>query len=176
LDTPPGTKILLKGTVKTKSSSLLLYSKCCVVLGGHVDYLVQKWRANKDILSHVRDGTGNSTADAPPAWVPFGHKQVNKVDTTKKSLQQQVNKEDDGTSDFSQSRQAAVAEAMQDKLKVNKTFTQQTTPQVVSTATERPQSGSSTTATSAYATGNTFTNKPEFVKRKAFYKLFFLKT
>jgi hypothetical protein len=159
LDTPPGTKVLLKGTVRTRSSSLLLYNKCCVVLGGNVEYLVQKWRTNKDMLNHVREGTGNN-GDAPPPWVPFGQKQINKVDTTQKSLQQQV-KEDDGTSDFSQARQAALAEAMQEKLKVNKTFTHQTVQVPAVAVTERPASGSSVASGTFVASSA----KPDFVKK-----------
>jgi hypothetical protein len=120
-------------------------------MGGHVDYLVQKWRTNKDILSHVRENVGNNV-DAPPAWVPFGHKQVNVVDTSQKSLQHQV-KEDDGTSEFSQARQAALAEAMQEKLKVHKTFTHQTVQGPTASAADRPESASSTS-----------NFKPDFIK------------
>ncbi len=154
LDTPPGTKVFLKGIVKTKSSSLLLTKQCCQVLGGHVDYLVQKWRTAKDILNNVRNnnnanGDGAVRNDAPPPWVPFGAKQTNRVDTSKKSLQQ-TTKEDDGTSEFSQARQAALAAAMQEKLNVNKTFIQQSVQAPVeptpTTAPTRPLSSTAPVA------------------------------
>ena len=47
------------------------------------------------------------------------------VDTTKKVFAQNEKQEEDGSSEFSQARQAALAEAMEAKSKVTKTFTQQ---------------------------------------------------
>ena len=47
-----------------------------------------------------------------------------KVDTTKKVLKNEV-QEEDKSSEFSQARQAALAEALQAKSKVNKNHTQQ---------------------------------------------------
>jgi hypothetical protein len=96
------------------------------------------------LLQHVR--AMNMTEIAPPPWVPFGTKQTNQgvylffnsncihfclnihkiVDTSKKVLAQNEKPEEDGTSEFSQARQAALAEAIQAKSKVTKTFTQQT--------------------------------------------------
>ena len=123
LETAPGTKILLKGTIKAKTSSLLLNNKVCQVLGGNVEHLYSKWKQTKDLANHVRIGNTNDGSSAP-TWVPFGSQQANKVDTSKKTLKQ-VESTEDETSEFSQQRQAALAEAMQDKLKIDKTFIHQ---------------------------------------------------
>jgi hypothetical protein len=47
------------------------------------------------------------------------------VDTTKKVFAQNEKQEVDETSEFSQARQAALAEALEARSKVTKTFTQQ---------------------------------------------------
>ena len=67
----------------------------------------------------------NGAMAAAPPWVPFGVRQINQVDTSKKVFAQNEKQEEDSTSDFSQARQAALAEAMEAKLKITKTFTQQ---------------------------------------------------
>lgn len=141
------------------------------VLGGEVDYIVTKWKANKvsikslllllrvlnsnrfewkqqqDLYNHVR--TFCQTDNPPPPWVPFGIKQKNLgnyplsskkvvswvlnfvilVDTSKKVFAESAQKEEvDSTSEFSQARQAALAEALEAKSKVVKTFTQLVRP------------------------------------------------
>lgn len=53
LNTPPGTKILLKGTIKVKSNLLMLDNQNCQVLGGDVEYLVAKWKEQKVTTSRV---------------------------------------------------------------------------------------------------------------------------
>lgn len=122
INTPPGTKILIKGSIKIKSNLLILNNQSCQVLGGHVEYLVAKWKTAKELQQHVRVV---NLATAPPPWVPFGVRQVNQVDTSKKVFAQNETQEEDATSEFSQARQAALAEAMEAKLKITKTFTQQ---------------------------------------------------
>lgn len=47
IETPPGTKLLLKGTVKAKTSSLLLTNASCQVLGGIVEQIYKKWKTNR---------------------------------------------------------------------------------------------------------------------------------
>jgi tudor domain-containing protein 3 len=44
LNTPPGTKILLKGLIKIKSGLLLIDSRNMSILGGNVEHLVTKWK------------------------------------------------------------------------------------------------------------------------------------
>ena len=75
---------------------LILNPKICEVLGGNVDHLIQKWKQSKVLfcfkhkqskmnvilnkskelqeLQHMRGK--NLTHSAPPAWVPFGTRQV----------------------------------------------------------------------------------------------------
>ena len=125
LDTPPGTKLLLKGTIKAKTSSLLLNNQVCQVLGGVVEHLYTKWKTTKDLAHLVRTGGNSTDGSAAPTWVPFGAQQANKVDTSKKTLAQAETSVENESSEFSQQRQAALAEAMQDKLKINKTFIHQ---------------------------------------------------
>lgn len=73
LNTPPGTKIFLNGEIKIKSNMFLLFAKNIKILGGHVDYLVEKWKLTKDLSSHVRKMCMTDTP--PPPWVPFGKHQ-----------------------------------------------------------------------------------------------------
>ena len=122
LNTPPGTKILLKGHIKIKANLLIIDNQTCQILGGHVEYLVNKWKTNKELSHHVR--TANSST-APPPWVPFGVRQVSQVDTSKKALAQNEKSEEESNTEFSQARQAALAEAMEAKLKITKTFVAQ---------------------------------------------------
>ena len=53
LNTPPGTKILLKGTIKIRSNLLMLDNQNCEVLGGDVGYLVAKWKEQKVTTSQI---------------------------------------------------------------------------------------------------------------------------
>ncbi len=122
LNTPPGTKMLIKGSIRIKSNMLILNNQTCQILGGTVDHLVKKWMTNKELQQHVRVV---NLATAPPPWTPFGVRQVNQVDTSKKVFAQNQTQEEDTNSEFSQARQAALAEAMEAKLKITKTFTQQ---------------------------------------------------
>lgn len=121
LNTPPGTKILLQGKIKIRSNLLIIGNENCQVLGGNVDYLITKWKTQKELAQHVRAFVSNSSR---PPWVPFGTAQKNQVDTSQKVLKNEVN-EEDSTSEFSQARQAALAEALKAKSKINKPFTQQ---------------------------------------------------
>lgn len=100
----------------------MLNNANCQVLGGYVDYLVSKWKTNKELQQHVRVV---NLATAPPPWVAFGMKQTIQVDTSKKVFAQNEKQAEDETSEFSQARQAALAEAMEAKLKITKTFAPQ---------------------------------------------------
>lgn len=50
LNTPPGTKVKLLGTIQVKNGILLLDDSKISVLGGEVDHMVEKWE-----LQRVRD-------------------------------------------------------------------------------------------------------------------------
>lgn len=50
LNTPPGTKVKLFGTVQVKNGFMLLDDSNISVLGGEVDHMVEKWE-----IQRVRD-------------------------------------------------------------------------------------------------------------------------
>lgn len=50
LDTPPGTKLLLKPRTKVANGFYILNDETCQVLGGNVTELYQKWKLNKVCL------------------------------------------------------------------------------------------------------------------------------
>lgn len=78
--------------------------------------------SSQELMQMVR--SANRTQTVPPPWVPFGSSQANQVDTSKKVLEQTIKQETESSSEFSQARQAALAEALEAKLKITKTFTQ----------------------------------------------------
>ena len=47
LNTPPGTKVKLLGTVQVKNGLLLLDDSNISVLGGEVDHMVEKWELQR---------------------------------------------------------------------------------------------------------------------------------
>lgn len=47
LNTPPGTKVKLLGTVQIKNGLLLLDDSKISVLGGEVDHMVEKWELQR---------------------------------------------------------------------------------------------------------------------------------
>lgn len=47
LNTPPGTKLKLLGTVQVKNGLLLLDDSKISVLGGEVDHMVEKWELQR---------------------------------------------------------------------------------------------------------------------------------
>jgi hypothetical protein len=121
LNTPPGTKVLLKGPIKIKSNLLILNSKNSQILGGKVDHLIEKWKTTRDIQQHTRMTSLAETA--PPPWVPFGRRLEQVIDTTQKVLgNENGNETNNDDSQFTQARQNALAEAMAAKLKITKTF------------------------------------------------------
>uniref|UniRef100_A0A0G4HN00 RecQ-mediated genome instability protein 1 n=1 Tax=Chromera velia CCMP2878 TaxID=1169474 RepID=A0A0G4HN00_9ALVE len=94
--TPPGTKILVAGggrgksTVETRNGILLLSDACVSVLGGHVEVLVESWKATNEVQqmrTAVRAGRGGAggaagaaaaggggggeSAAGPPRFKPF---------------------------------------------------------------------------------------------------------
>lgn len=47
LNTPPGTKIKLSGTVEVRNGFLLLDDSNTAVLGGEVEHLIEKWELQR---------------------------------------------------------------------------------------------------------------------------------
>lgn len=53
LNTPPGTKVKLLGTVQVRNGLLLLDDSKISVLGGEVDHMVEKWELQRVRASFV---------------------------------------------------------------------------------------------------------------------------
>uniref|UniRef100_A0A3B4ANH6 Survival of motor neuron-related-splicing factor 30 n=1 Tax=Periophthalmus magnuspinnatus TaxID=409849 RepID=A0A3B4ANH6_9GOBI len=120
LNTPPGTKVKLLGTVHIKNGLLLLDDSKICVLGGEVDHMVEKWELQRSLAKHSRNNIG--AEGGPPPFVPFGQKCARKeeVDSreldNKKTLQSQTAiKNVDENDEFEKQRTAAIAEVAKTK-------------------------------------------------------------
>ncbi|XP_068123934.1 tudor domain-containing protein 3 isoform X2 [Hyperolius riggenbachi] len=125
LNTPPGTKVKLLGTVEVKNGCLLLDDTNTVVLGGEVEALIEKWELQRSLSKHSRSNIG--TEGGPPPFVPFGQHRVSatSVDSkeldSRKTLQASSATKPVGENDeFEKQRTAAIAEVA--KSKETKTF------------------------------------------------------
>lgn len=123
LDIPPGSKILLKGTVAVEHGFLLLTNKNCQLIGGRVLKMAESWELKK-MLSKQSKLRG-VTEGGPPPFVPFGHriqdaKVVNQKDNFKSLTAKKEEKKEEG--EFEQQRKATIAEALQAKEEKSKTF------------------------------------------------------
>ncbi|XP_072321752.1 tudor domain-containing protein 3 [Eucyclogobius newberryi] len=120
LNTPPGTKVKLLGTVQVKNGLLLLDDSKISVLGGEVDHMVEKWELQRSLAKHSRNNIG--AEGGPPPFVPFGQKCARKeeLDSSeldhRKTLQSQtVAKNVDENDEFEKQRLAAIAEVAKSK-------------------------------------------------------------
>ncbi|XP_012218057.1 tudor domain-containing protein 3 isoform X2 [Linepithema humile] len=112
LNTPPGTKILVKsgGLPTSHGIFLIIPSHIIHVLGGRVNNLVEKWELNKKLALHTR--VRSAEEGGPPPWIPFG-KKIIKVSEQDKNFKALVEKEKTGkeNSEFETQRKDAIAEA-----------------------------------------------------------------
>ncbi|XP_018397816.1 PREDICTED: tudor domain-containing protein 3 isoform X2 [Cyphomyrmex costatus] len=112
LNTPPGTKILIKtGTLPMSHGLLLLIpSHLIYVLGGKVVNLVEKWELNKKLALHTR--VRSTEEGGPPPWIPFGKKivKVSEQDKNFKALAEKEKPSKENT-EFETQRKDAIAEA-----------------------------------------------------------------
>ncbi|XP_053563918.1 tudor domain-containing protein 3 [Bombina bombina] len=125
LNTPPGTKIKLLGTVEVKNGCLLLDDTNTVVLGGEVEHLIEKWELQRSLSKHSRSNIG--TEGGPPPFVPFGQRHMSAVtgdtkelDSRKTLLVSSAAKTAVENDEFEKQRTAAIAEVA--KSKETKTF------------------------------------------------------
>lgn len=72
LNTPPGTKIKLLGTIQVKNGLLLLDDSKISNLGGEVDHMVEKWELQRSFSKHSRSNIG--AEGGPPPFLPFGQR------------------------------------------------------------------------------------------------------
>ncbi|XP_035266852.1 tudor domain-containing protein 3 isoform X1 [Anguilla anguilla] len=120
LNTPPGTKVKLLGTVLVKNGFLLLDDSKIHVLGGEVDHMVEKWELQRSLAKHSRTNIG---ADGgPPPFLPFGQKCVTKEQVDSRELDQRKTlqvtsavKTADENDEFEKQRIAAIAEIAKSK-------------------------------------------------------------
>ncbi|KAM8876367.1 tudor domain-containing protein 3 isoform 1-T1 [Synchiropus picturatus] len=119
LDTPPGTKVKLLGTILVKNGFLLLDDTKISVLGGEVDQMVEKWELQRRLAKHNRNNIG--AEGGPPPFVPFGQRcvqnEVNSCELDKRKTLQAVNvvKTADENDEFEKQRTAAIAEVAKSK-------------------------------------------------------------
>ncbi|XP_029284417.1 tudor domain-containing protein 3 isoform X2 [Cottoperca gobio] len=120
LNTPPGTKVKLLGTVQVRNGLLLLDDSKISVLGGEVYHMVEKWELQRSLAKHSRSNIG--AEGGPPPFVPFGQKceRKDEVDSRdldqRKTLQSQnVVKSPEENDEFEKQRTAAIAEVAKTK-------------------------------------------------------------
>ncbi|XP_041460348.1 tudor domain-containing protein 3-like [Lytechinus variegatus] len=131
LNTPPGTKVLLKGSVDMTNGLLMLSPSTLKVLGGRVEDMVERWEVAKQLAHHTR--TTLVGEGAPPPWVPFGqrHRVQNHSDSRqkidgpgkKRTLNLDKNREQtDQDREFEEQRKAAIKELDQARGQGGKKF------------------------------------------------------
>ncbi|CAN9507222.1 unnamed protein product [Ophioblennius macclurei] len=120
LNTPPGTKVKLLGTVQVKNGLLLLDDSKISVLGGEVDHMVEKWELQRSLAKHSRSNIG--AEGGPPPFVQFGQKCARKDEVDSRDLDQRktlqthsVAKSPDENDEFEKQRTAAIAEVAKTK-------------------------------------------------------------
>ncbi|TTA54955.1 Tudor domain-containing protein 3 [Bagarius yarrelli] len=119
LNTPPGTKVKLLGTVPVKNGFLLLDDYKLTVLGGEVDHLIEKWELQRSLAKHSRTNIG--AEGGPPPFVPFGQKCVRKDEVDSRTLDQKKTLQSNNISkanendEFEKQRIAAIAEVAKSK-------------------------------------------------------------
>lgn len=115
----PGTKVLLKNTIKIVQGFLALTPQNISILGGHVQALFEKWESVRALSKYgivgigSKKGAGESLKGTPPPWIAFGAKMKSTDEATFKSLDapakpKEVSKEEH---EFLTSRNNAIAEA-----------------------------------------------------------------
>lgn len=67
---PPGTKLLIKNSLKICSGKILLMCNSCQVLGGRVDHLFKAWQTNRATMSNRKQKKheGAGEGEAPPMF------------------------------------------------------------------------------------------------------------
>ncbi|KAL7854675.1 hypothetical protein SRHO_G00168650 [Serrasalmus rhombeus] len=120
LNTPPGTKVKLLGTVPVKNGFLLLDDAKITVLGGEVDHMIEKWELQRSLAKHSRSNIG--AEGGPPPFLPFGQKCVRKEEVDSRALDQRKTlqssnaaKTTNENDEFEKQRIAAIAEIAKSK-------------------------------------------------------------
>ncbi|XP_037103109.1 tudor domain-containing protein 3 isoform X2 [Syngnathus acus] len=113
LNTPPGTKFKLLGTVLIRNGFLLLDDSNISILGGEVEHMVEKWELQRSLAKHSRNNIG--AEGGPPPFLAFGQKNAKKdemdiEELDKRKTLQSVVKTAEENDEFAKQRTAAIAE------------------------------------------------------------------
>lgn len=112
LNTPPGTKVLIRGGNILMSHGMILLRPMHIgqVLGGKVTNLVEKWELNKKLAFHSR--VRPAEEGGPPPWIPFGKKiiKISEHDESFRALAEKEKSNNENT-EFEAQRKDAIAEA-----------------------------------------------------------------
>ncbi|XP_061671079.1 tudor domain-containing protein 3 isoform X2 [Syngnathoides biaculeatus] len=118
LNTPPGTKIKILGTVLVRNGFLLLDDSKMLILGGEVEHMVEKWELQRSLAKHSRNNVG--AEGGPPPFLAFGQKNPKKDEMDSETLDQKktlqsIVKPTDENDEFAKHRTAAIAEVAKGK-------------------------------------------------------------
>ncbi|XP_031622509.1 tudor domain-containing protein 3 [Contarinia nasturtii] len=120
INVAPGTKVLLRNTVKVIQGFLSLTPQNISILGGQVQTLYEKWETNRTLAKYAGIGgasskksNGDTLKGSPPPWISFGNKiKGTNDDTSFKSLNEPKTKEiSKEESEFLALRNSAIADA-----------------------------------------------------------------
>lgn len=85
LNVAPGTKVLLRNTIKVIQGFLSLTPQNISILGGHVQTLYDRWETNRTLAKYAAAAIGGASAKksngealkgSPPPWIPFGKAKI----------------------------------------------------------------------------------------------------
>ena len=110
LNTPPGTKIRLKGNKIPVSNSFLKITNANIeVLGGQVQHLVEKWTISQSLAEFSR----SEVKSGAPKWLKFGQKLAwaDPNDKDFKALARNENEDSKENEEFDSQRKEAIEEA-----------------------------------------------------------------
>ncbi|XP_061431808.1 tudor domain-containing protein 3 [Lethenteron reissneri] len=125
LNTPPGSKVCLNGSVQVVNGFMLLEESNVRLLGGVVEHLVEKWQLQQSLARHTRSRVGGE--GGPPPFVPFGQRTAGDSEDSaearrqldaRRSLQPAATAEGrdaSGDDAFSKQRTAAIAQVARSK-------------------------------------------------------------
>lgn len=118
INVAPGTKVLLRNTIKVIQGILSLGPQNIAIYsgGGHVQNLYEKWETQRT-LAKYGGRKNNELKDSPPPWISFGNKikSISNADDKNKSSGKSLTKETKELSkeetEFLAMRNAAIADA-----------------------------------------------------------------
>ncbi|WKY09094.1 hypothetical protein Q1695_001892 [Nippostrongylus brasiliensis] len=84
VDTPPGTKVLISGTLPVEGGFIMLAPQNITIIGGRVESLIEKWNVERHSLG---DGSRGKRSDCTaPKWISFGKRGTSAIDASTKDF------------------------------------------------------------------------------------------